>query len=215
MARGRRPRGSRNALVPAPQIDHTITILRGQTVMLDADLATLYGVTTKALNQAVKRNAKRFPADFKFQLAASERDEVVTKCDHLRRLKFSSVRPWAFTEHGALMAASVLNSSRAVQMSIFVIRAFVRLRDLGRSHSQLADKLDALEQRVTGHDVDLERVFAALRKLIHAPRKPVRQIGFAAVTVVRSMSPASRVGSGAVERRRSTGERPARARAQC
>ena len=153
-------------------------ILRGHTVVLDVDLAALYGVTTKALNQAVKRNATRFPPDFRFQLTSTERDEVVTNCDHLHRLRFSSVRPWAFTEHGALMAASVLNSPRAVQMSVFVIRAFVRLRDLGRSHAQLAAKLDALEQKVAGHDTDLEQMFSVLRSLINPPRKPRRQIGF-------------------------------------
>ena len=103
---------------------------------------------------------------------------MVTNCDHLRTLKFSPVRPWAFTEHGALMAASVLNSPRAVQMSVFVIRAFVRLRDLSRSHAQLAAKLDALEQRVAGHDTDLEHMFSALRQLIGSPHKPRRPIGF-------------------------------------
>ena len=173
----KRPR-PRTRVRPAPLIDRAILTLRGHTVVLDVDLAALYGVTTKALNQAVKRNAKRFPPDFRLQLTNSERDEVVTNCDHLRSLKFSSVRPWAFTEHGALMAASVLNSPRAVQMSVFVIRAFVRLRDLGRRHADLAGKIDALEQRVSGHDDDLEQMFAALRQLINPPRKPRRLIGF-------------------------------------
>jgi hypothetical protein len=164
-------------VVPLP-VDRTILIVRGHSVVLDVDLAALYGVTTKALNQAVKRNARRFPQDFRLQLTIAERNEVVTNCDRLRNLKFSSARPWAFTEHGALMAASVLNSGRAVRMSIFVIRAFVRLRDIGRRHAQLAAQLDALEDRVSGHDHDLEDVFAALHKLIDTPRKPRRQIGF-------------------------------------
>jgi hypothetical protein len=164
-------------LVPL-SVDRTILIVRGHSVVLDVDLAALYGVTTKALNQAVKRNGRRFPQDFRLQLTTAERDEVVTNCDHLRNLKFSSAKPWAFTEHGALMAASVLNSGRAVRMSIFVIRAFVRLRDIGRRHAQLAAQLDALEDRVSGHDHDLEHVFAALHKLIDTPRKPRRQIGF-------------------------------------
>ena len=146
--------------------------------MLDVDLATVYGVSTKALNQAVKRNAKRFPSDFRLRLTVSERDEVVTNCDHLRSLKFSPTLPWAFTEHGAMMAASVLNSTRAIRMSIFVIRAFIRLRAVGRMHAQLAAQLEALEHRVSGHDKDLEHVFAALRKLIEPTRKPRRQIGF-------------------------------------
>src|SRR5262245_10590486 len=162
-------RRSRSSLTIAPRIDRTITIVRGQTVLLDVDLAALYGVTTKALNQAVKRNAARFPPDFRFQLTSAERREVVTNCDHLRPLKFSYARPWAYTEHGALMAASVLNSVRAVQMSVFVIRAFVRLRDVGRSHVPLAAKIDAIEQRIYGHDTDLEKVFAGLRRLMWAP----------------------------------------------
>jgi ORF6N domain len=171
-------KGRRLRRVVPLQVDRTILIVRGHSVVLDVDLAALYGVTTKALNQAVKRNARRFPSDFRVQLTTSERDEVVTNCDHLRNLKFSSAKPWAFTEHGALMAASVLNSARAVRMSIFVIRAFVRLRDIGRRHAQLAAQLDALEHRVSGHDHDLELMFAALRKLIDTPRKPRRQIGF-------------------------------------
>ncbi len=97
--------------------------------MLDADLAALYGVSTKRLNQQVKRNLARFPADFRFQLTRSERDEVVADCDHLSKLRFSPSMPYVFTEHGALMAASVLNTARAVEVSIYVVRAFVSLRE--------------------------------------------------------------------------------------
>ncbi len=153
-------------------------MLRGRNVMLDADIAAIYGVATKVLNQAVKRNIRRFPRDFRFQLTKAERDEVVTNCDHLRRLRFSSARPWAFTEHGAIMAATILNSARAVEMSVFVVRAFIRLRELARNHAELALKLDALEHRVAGHDAGLEDVFAALHALIQPPRTPRRQIGF-------------------------------------
>ena len=106
------------------------------------------------------------------------RSEAVTNCDHLRSLKFSSVRPWAFTEHGAIMAASVLNSPRAVEMSVFVVRAFLRLRVLASTYAQLAAKLDALERQVAGHDTDIKAMFSALRGLIEPPRKPHRQIGF-------------------------------------
>ena len=105
-------------LAPAT-VDPRILRVRGIQVLVDADLAEIYGVSTKALNQAVKRNAERFPEDFRFQLTAAEREEVVTNCDHLTRLKFSPVLPWAFTEHGSIMAASVLNSQRAVEMSVF------------------------------------------------------------------------------------------------
>jgi hypothetical protein len=149
-----------------------ILTIRGQKVILDADLAVVYGVTTKALNQAVRRNASRFPSDFRFRLTRTERAEVVTNCDHLARLRFSRVLPWAFTEHGAIMAASVLNSARAVEMSVFVVRAFVRLRALSRSHADLGAKLDLIEKRVAGHDEDLRQVFAVLRKLIELPHKP-------------------------------------------
>ena len=98
--------------------------------MLDADLAGLYGVTTKRLNEQVKRNRKRFPADFMFQLTSREKAEVVANCDHLTRLKFSPTNPFAFTEHGAVMVASVINSERAVEVSVYVVRAFVKLREL-------------------------------------------------------------------------------------
>lgn len=167
----------RKALAPA-FVDPRILTIRGEKVMLDADLAAVYGVATKALNQAVKRNGERFPSDFRFQLTKAERDEVVTNCDHLRSLRFSPVRPWAFTEHGAIMAASVLNSPRAVEMSLFVVRAFIRLREVAHRHTELAAKLDALERKVAGHDADLKQMFAAMRALIEPVRKPRRQIGF-------------------------------------
>lgn len=165
------------SLVAAESIAQSILLIRGHKVMLDADLAELYGVPTKALNQAVRRNMERFPADFMFQLSQDEKTEVVTNCDHLGSLRFSAVRPWVFTEHGALMAASILKSARAVEMSVFVVRAFVRLRVLARTHAELAVQLEALERKVAGHDADLRRTIAALRALIAQPGKR-RQIGF-------------------------------------
>jgi hypothetical protein len=188
----------RTALIRIQRIERTLLKLRGHNVMLDSDLAAVYGVTTKALNQAVKRNRKRFPPDFQFQLTRIERDEVVTNCDHLRSLKFSPTRPWAFTEHGAIMAASVLNSARAVEMSIFVVRAFIRLRDLSRNHTELAAKIDALERKVSGHDTDIEDMFDALRTLIRPTRGSRRQIGFCAKShvLVNSSPTAYRSGVG-------------------
>src|SRR5437879_1065979 len=115
------------AMVPVERITSCILAIRGQRVILDADLSRIFGVTTKALNQAIKRNAARFPKDFVFLLRKTEKEEVVTICDHLRKLKFSPVLPYAFTEHGAIMAATVLNSRQAVQMSLFVVRAFVKM----------------------------------------------------------------------------------------
>ena len=149
-------------------------------MILDTDLAPAYGGTTGALNQAVKRNAERFPPDFRFQLTPAELREVITNCDHLGRLKFSRVLPWAFTEHGAIMAASVLNSSRAIEMSVFVVRAFVRLRDVARTNVEIGKHLALLERRVTAHDGALKEVFSAIRGLLQPARLPRKQIGFRA-----------------------------------
>ena len=120
-----------SGLVPRGRIEQTILIIRSHRVMLDADLADLYGVTTKRLNEQVKRNRKRFPADFMFQLTAQEKTEVVANCDPLTRLKFSPAKPFAFTEHGAVMIASVLNSERAVEVSVYVVRVCEIARTVG------------------------------------------------------------------------------------
>ncbi len=168
-----------------PVIESRILTLRGLKVILDSDLAAIYGVTTKALNQAVKRNVSRFPADFLFQLTAVEKAEVVTVCDHLRKLKFSPVLPRAFTEHGALMAATVLNSERAVAMSLFVIRAFLKMRETFVSRRELARILGDLERKLTarldGHEAAIVDVLQRIMHLFDPPLKPEpprRQIGF-------------------------------------
>ena len=143
--------------------------------MIDADLASLYGVSTKRLNQQVKRNTERFPVDFAFRLSRAERDEVVANCDHLHRLKFAPTMPYAFTEHGALMAASVLNTRRAVELSLYVVRAFIQLREALVTHKDLAPRLDALEAR---YDRQFKIVFDAIRELITPPEPKRRPIGF-------------------------------------
>ena len=158
---------SRESLVPMERIERAIFLIRGPKVMLDADLAELYGVLTKVLNQAVKRNKERFPVDFMFQLTKEEKDEGVTNCDHLKRLKFSPTLPHAFTEHGAIMLATILNSPVAVQSSIQVVRAFVRLRQMLASNAELARKLDTLERK---YDAQFKVVFDAIRQLY-----PVRE----------------------------------------
>jgi hypothetical protein len=163
------------AMVPVERIESRILLLRGHKVMLDRDLAVVYGTTTKALNQAVKRNADRFPADFMFQLTRQEKHEVVTDCDHLRRLKFSPALPYAFTEHGAVMLASVLNSPVAVQASIQVVRTFIHLREIVATHRELARKLAELEQK---YDKQFKAVFDAIRELTVPPKKERKQIGF-------------------------------------
>lgn len=131
---------------PARPIVSLILDLRRRKVLIDADLAEIYGVTTKALNQAVNRNAERFPGDFVFRLTSKEKMEVVTNCDHLARLKFSPALPRAFTEHGAIMAASVLNSPQAVAMSVFVVRAFVRMREQLAANAAILRRLAEIDK---------------------------------------------------------------------
>jgi len=154
------------------RIESAILDVRGQKVMVDADLARLYGVTTKRLNEQVKRNQERFPADFMFQLTEAEKAEVVARHPHLTRLRFSPVLPYAFTEHGAVMVASVLSSERAVEVSVFVVRAFVRMRLLLATHRELVQKLTELERRVSRHDERIAALFDAVRQLMRLPGKP-------------------------------------------
>jgi len=163
------------AIAPAERIESRILLIRGHKVMLDSDLAQVYRVRTKRLNEQVKRNKDRFPADFMFKLTAREKAEVVANCDHLRRLKFSPALPYAFTEHGAMMLASVLNSPVAVQASIQVVRAFLRLREILATHKELARKLADLEQK---YDKQFRVVFDAIRELMSPPKKQRKQIGF-------------------------------------
>lgn len=165
----------------APEtIGRRILLIRGQKVMLDADLAELYGVETRTLNQAVRRNAERFPADFMFQLTQEEKQEVITNCDHLSRLKFSPVLPNAFTEHGALMLGNVLRSERAVEVSLMVVRTFVQLREMLSTHKDLAVKLDELERKFSTHDQAIAGLIDAIRQLTRVPEKTSRPIGFTA-----------------------------------
>lgn len=174
-------KGNRTELIITEEhIIRGIMMIRGHKVLLDSDLAILYGVTTKRLNEQVKRNQERFPADFMFQLTPEEKTQVVANCDHLARLKYSPVLPNAFTEHGAIMAASVLNSPQAVEVSVFVVRAFVKLRGLTAAHKKLAGKLEELERKVTGHDKAIAGLINAIRELMTPPvPKKKRSIGFA------------------------------------
>ena len=166
-------------VVKVGTIQQRIFFIRGEEVIVDADLAEFYGVPTKALNQAVRRNMDRFPADFMFQLNKDEKLEVVTNCDHLKQLKFSPVNPLVFTEHGALMAASILNSARAVEVSLFIVRAFVALRRAISEHKELARKLTKLERKLADHDDQITAIIEAIKKLTGpepVPKK--RRIGF-------------------------------------
>jgi hypothetical protein len=168
------------AIIPIGQIEQRILLIRGQRVMLDADLAMLYGVPTRVLNQAVRRNLKRFPQDFMFKLTQPEKDQVITICDHLKNLKYAKALPNAFTEHGAIMVASVLNTERAVQISVFVVRAFVKLREMLSTHKELAHKLAELERKLQNHDESIRSLVVAIRQLMRPPdpEPPKRRIGF-------------------------------------
>jgi hypothetical protein len=140
----------------------------------------MYDVPTKALNQAVRRNFDRFPADFMFQLSPEEKTEVVTNCDHLAKLKYSRTLPYAFTEHGALMLGNVLKSDRAVAVSLLVVRTFVQLREMLSGNRELAAKLLELERKVSGHDQAIAGLIDAIRQLMKQPADITRPIGFTA-----------------------------------
>ena len=171
--------GATSPIAAVPDLDPLIINVCGRKVLLDADLATLYGVATKVLNQAVRRNADRFPEDFCFVLTAAEKLEVVTNCDHLVRLKFSPVRPRAFTEHGALMAANLLNSARAVAMSVYVIRAFVKMRESQAVSEGTLKRLAEIDKTLLVHDVALREILEKLRPLLAPPPTPPKpEIGF-------------------------------------
>ena len=171
------------AIISVEQIEQAIYVIHGQRVMLDKDLAAFYGVQTKRLNEQVRRNTARFPSDFVFQLSKSERNEVVANCDHLAQLKYSPTLPYAFTEHGAIMAATVLKSGRAVQMSLLVVRAFVRLRHILAEHRELARRVEALEREFTKktdeHERHICRIYQILDELMNPTVPPKkRRIGF-------------------------------------
>lgn len=153
--------------------------IRGKRVMLDRDLAVLYGVKTKRLNEQVRRNIKRFPDDFMFQLTLLEKDKVVAICDHLKDLKFSYQLPYVFTQEGIAMLSSVLHSERAVNVNIQIMRAFVKLKELLLTHKDLAIKIEALERKYGDHDQKIKAIFEAIRQLMVPPPKPPRRkIGF-------------------------------------
>lgn len=160
-------------------VDSLILTIRGEKVLLDADLASIYGVPTKRLNEQVKRNADRFPEDFLFQLTPSEKAEVVANCDHLSGLKYSKNLPHAFTEHGALMAANVLNSPEAVKMSVHVVRAFIKQRELIAGQAEILKKLAQMDAKLLKHDDILRVIWKELQPLLAPPPDPPKkQMGF-------------------------------------
>ena len=171
----------KSALVSQEQIESAIVLLRGEKVLLDADLAVLYGVTTKALTQAVRRNRDRFPRDFAFRLTLQEvtslRSQIVTSKSSGRGGR--RYLPLAFTEQGVAMLSSILRSKRAVRVNVEIMRAFVRLRKILAANTELARRLEELEQRVGEHDEQFVEVIRAIRKLMEPPAGPApRRIGF-------------------------------------
>ena len=164
------------SLVAMEVVEKKILSIRGQKVILDVDLAELYDVTTKVFNQAVKRNVDRFPKDFMFQLTA---DEALTIRSQFVTASRRNIRylPYAFTEHGIIMAASILNSQRAIDASVYVVRAFIKLREMIASHKDLTKKLNELEKK---YDGQFQIVFEAIRQLIEVEEKPKRKFGFIA-----------------------------------
>ncbi len=168
---------NKTEIIPVERIENRILLIRGERVILDRDLAELYNVTTKRFNEQVKRNQHRFPEDFMFRLTKNEKKEVVAICDHLHNLRYSPNLPLAFTEHGVIMAASVLNSERAVEMSLYVVRAFVKLRRLLATHVELAQKLNQLEKKLQTHDKQIVALFEVIRTLMAPPetikKKPI------------------------------------------
>ena len=166
--------------IPDEVIINKIIVLRDKKVMIDRDLAELYGVTTKRLNEQVKRNLKRFPADFMFQITKDEKMEIISQIEHLEGLKFSPVSPYVFTEYGAVMLASILNSGKAIAVNIQIVRVFTQIRQRLLDNTELRLEIEKIKKKVDNHSKNIEIVFKYLDELIEKDEKPKarKQIGF-------------------------------------
>jgi hypothetical protein len=164
---------SKQLPIPVERIEEAIFVIRGQKVMLDAHLAALYGVETRVLKQAVRRNKNRFPSDFMFELTKEENRSLRSQNVILERGRYSKYLPFAFTEQGVAMLSSVLNSERAIEVNIAIMRVFVRLREMMATHKELAFKLAKLEERLEGHDEQIQNIFEAIRQLMTPPEPPL------------------------------------------
>ena len=166
-------------LIPHEVIEKRIFLIRGQKVMMDRDLSDMFGVTTRHLKRQVRRNIKRFPEEFMFELTKEEWDELVPIWHQFKTSKHSYILPYAFTEHGVAMLASVLNSEKAIKISIIIIKTFVKLREILITHKDLAYKFNELERKIEKHDVEIQNIFEAIRQLMAPPPvPPKRRIGF-------------------------------------
>jgi len=159
-------------------IEQRILVFRGQKVMIDRDLGELYGVETKYLNRQVKRNADRFPQTFMFQLDRKEKDKLVTKCHRFISMKHASSLPYAFTEYGVAMLASLLRSKHAVKISVDIIETFIRLRHWVMMHKELALRVSGLEKKAGRHDRNIQAILEAMKEIMREAEKPKRRIGF-------------------------------------
>ena len=186
---------NKTAIVLAKRVSSTILVLRNQKVILDADLAELYGVPVKRLNEQIKRNPQRFPSDFLFRLTREEyknlRSQNATSSSAHGGRRYL---PQAFTEHGAIMAATVLNSKRAIEMSIFVVRAFVQMRQALIVNQHVVSKLAELEARLDNHDVDMQELVEAIQELMAPPPANTRPIGFEAPAPTKTQAKALKAG---------------------
>jgi len=168
----------KDVLIPEEVIMSKIILIRGQKVMISNDLAELYGVTTKRLNEQVKRNIKRFPPHFMFQLTEKEKDKVVANCDHLQNLKYSPYLPFVFAEHGTVMLANILNSDRAIQVSIRIVDIYIKMRKYILTNKDLLLKIERLEKRFDNQDEKIVLVFNYLKRFIEVQEKPRKRVGF-------------------------------------
>jgi len=163
-------------LIPREIIERKIYLIRGHKVMIDSDLAELYGATTRNLKRQVRRNIERFPEEFMFKLTKKEWNELVPNWHQYDRMKHSYVLPFVFTEHGVAMLSSVLNSEKAIKVSIVIIKTFVKLRELMFTHKELAHKLTDLERKIEKHDEEISSIFEAIRQLMAPPPAKARVI---------------------------------------
>lgn len=164
--------------IPTEIILNKIIEMRGKKVMVNSDLAELYGVTTKRLNEQVKRNIKRFPEDFMFQVTKEEKDSIILQFEHLNKLKFSSTLPYAFTEHGAVMLASVLNSDKAIEVNIQIVRVFTQIRELLASNLDLRLEVEKIKKKVDNQDKNIEVIFRYFDELLEQKAQPRKEIGY-------------------------------------
>ncbi|MFH1715361.1 MAG: ORF6N domain-containing protein [Elusimicrobiota bacterium] len=167
------------------EIEKMICIIRDKKIMIDADLARLYGVSTKRLNEQVKRNKKRFPSDFMFILNKAEKDELVANCDRFQMLKHSTVLPYAFTEQGVAMLSSVLHSEKAINVNIKIMRVFIQIREMILAHKELNQLVNKIEKRIKKHDFiigeygnRIQLLAEIIEQMLETPKKKINKIGF-------------------------------------